>query len=76
MHFNFYLFYWPILVNIFSQDVLDSNLNLGDNDGSLDDNKDDQEKEDSPMITDKDFDFLNNFLFTMSVCLSVCPAHI
>ena len=40
------------------------------NDGGLDDNKDDQEKEDSPMITDKDFDFLNNF-FVHNVCLSV-----
>ena len=35
MHFNFYLFYWPILVTIFSQQVLDSNLS--DNDGGLDD---------------------------------------
>ena len=26
------------------------------------------------MITDIDFDFLSNILFTMSVCLSVCPA--
>ena len=68
MHLNFYLFYWPLLKNIFSQQVLDSNLS--DNDGGLVDNEDDQEKEDSPMITDNDFDFLSNFLFTMSVCLT------
>ena len=48
MHLNFYLFYWPLLKNIFSQQVLDSNLS--DNDGGLVDNEDDQEKEDSPMI--------------------------
>ena len=68
MHLNFYLFYWPLLKNIFSQQVLDSNLS--DNDGGLVDNEDDQEKEDSPMITDNDFDFLSNFWFTMSVCLT------